>query len=63
MIIKGNFNEAEVFTGNIDDETIWLAHYTKQTSYKGDYVMWQLSSNGKVDGINNYVDINVYYKN
>ena len=22
MIIKGNFNEAEVFTGNIDDETI-----------------------------------------
>ena len=31
--------------------------------YKGDYVMWQLSSNGKVDGINNYVDINVYYKN
>ena len=42
---------------------IWLAHYTKETSYKGDYVMWQLSSNGKVDGINNYVDINVYYKN
>lgn len=45
------------------DYDIWLAHYTKQTSYKGDYVMWQLSSNGKVDGINNYVDINVYYKN
>ena len=45
------------------DYDIWLAHYTKETSYKGDYVMWQLSSNGKVDGINNYVDINVYYKN
>lgn len=41
---------------------IWLAHYTEKTSYKGPYVMWQLASNGKVDGINNYVDIDVYYK-
>lgn len=41
---------------------IWLAHYAKQTTYQGDYLMWQLSSTGKVDGINNYVDINVYYK-
>ena len=42
---------------------IWLAHYTNETTYKGDYIMWQLASNGKVDGINNYVDIDIYYKN
>lgn len=40
----------------------WLAHYTKKgTNYTGDYSMWQLCQNGKVDGINNDVDIDVMY--
>ena len=31
----------------------WLAHYTskEKSSYKGNYMMWQLSSRGKVPGI------------
>lgn len=42
---------------------VWLAHYgVSQSDYQHDYVMWQLCDNGKVDGINAYVDINVYYK-
>ena len=41
---------------------VWLAHYTEQTSYQGDYTYWQLCSNGKVDGISGNVDINIYYK-
>lgn len=41
---------------------VWLAHYTEQTSYKGDYKYWQLCSNGKVDGISGNVDINIYYE-
>lgn len=41
---------------------VWLAHYTEQTSYKGDYSYWQLCSNGKVDGIPGNVDINIYYE-
>ena len=41
---------------------VWLAHYTKKTSYTGDYVMWQLSNTGKIAGINGDVDINVLYK-
>lgn len=40
---------------------VWLAHYTTQTDYKGKYRMWQLCSNGKVDGIKGDVDINVWY--
>ena len=40
----------------------WLAHYTKQTDYDGKYKMWQLCSNGKVDGINGNVDIDIMYK-
>ncbi len=40
---------------------IWLAHYTTQTNYKGKYRMWQLCSNGKVDGIKGDVDIDIWY--
>lgn len=40
---------------------VWLAHYTEQTSYQGDYTYWQLCSNGKVDGISGRVDINIMY--
>ena len=43
---------------------IWLAHYTEKTDYKGDYYIWQLCSNGKIDGINdNVVDVDILYKN
>ena len=41
---------------------IWLAHYTDETSYQGDYKFWQLCENGKVDGVMGNVDINVMYK-
>lgn len=45
------------------DYDVWLAHYTNKTTYTGKYMMWQLCSNGKVDGINGNVDINVMYHN
>jgi len=41
---------------------IWLAHYTAKTDYEGGYMIWQLCENGKVEGINEPVDINVLYK-
>ena len=41
---------------------IWLAHYTNQTTYNGNYKMWQLCENGKVDGIEGMVDIDIWYQ-
>lgn len=41
---------------------VWLAHYTDKTNYSGDHIMWQYSAIGEVDGINNAVDLDVYYK-
>jgi GH25 family lysozyme M1 (1,4-beta-N-acetylmuramidase) len=42
---------------------IWLAHYTDQTDYAGDYNYWQYTCCGEVDGIDEeYVDLNVWYK-
>ena len=40
----------------------WLAHYTKQTTYKGKYKYWQLTSTGRIDGIKGYVDIDIMYE-
>ena len=42
---------------------IWLAHYINQTNYEGQYQVWQICDDGKVDGIaDNLVDINIMYK-
>lgn len=43
------------------DYDTWLAHYTNKTDYKGKYKMWQLCNNGKIDGINGNVDIDIMY--
>jgi len=40
---------------------VWLAHYTSKTDYAGEYIMWQMSNTGRIDGINGDVDIDVYF--
>lgn len=44
------------------DNTIWLAHYTEKTNYKGKYKYWQICDNGLVDGVDGPVDVNVMYE-
>ena len=39
----------------------WLAHYISNTTYEGDYYMWQRCDTGKVDGINGAVDVDILY--
>lgn len=41
---------------------VWLAHYTNQTDYDKEYIMWQMCQNGIIDGIDGYVDIDIMYK-
>lgn len=43
------------------DFPVWLAHYTKETNYKGPYVVWQLCDDGRVPGINGNVDVDIRY--
>lgn len=43
------------------DYDIWLAHYTTSTNYEGDYKFWQICDNGKIDGIESKVDIDIMY--
>jgi len=43
--------------------TIWLAHYTNRTDYKGNYKCWQRTSSAKIPGITvNTVDFDICYK-
>ena len=46
------------------DFPVWLAHYTENTDYSGEYKVWQICSNGKVNGIDdNLVDIDIMKNN
>lgn len=46
-----------------DNYTNWLAYYTKNNDYQGNYYMWQVCNNGKINGIDGYVDIDILYLN
>jgi GH25 family lysozyme M1 (1,4-beta-N-acetylmuramidase) len=46
-----------------DETNIWLAHYTLDTGYTGDFSFWQCSESWTVPGINGYVDKDFWYIN
>lgn len=39
----------------------WVAQYNAKCTYKGEYVGWQYSSTGRVDGISGNVDLDEFY--
>ncbi len=45
-----------------EDKTVWAAHYTTKADYKDTFKYWQFSSEGIVDGIAGYVDLDIMYK-
>lgn len=46
---------------NLNGYDTWLAHYNSETSYSKPFKMWQITDQGKVDGINGLVDIDIMY--
>ena len=46
---------------NLKGYYTWLAHYTINTNYQGDFLIWQFTSSGKIPGIKGTVDVNFYY--
>ena len=47
---------------HLENSKVWLAHYTDKTDYQGNYMMWQMTSLAKIDGITeNTVDIDILY--
>ena len=39
----------------------WVAQYNTSCTYKEDYLMWQYTGSGQLDGINGNVDMNFWY--
>ena len=47
---------------HLENSKVWLAHYTNKTDYQGNYMMWQMTSLARIDGITeNTVDIDILY--
>ena len=46
---------------NLDNYGIWYAQYYKEATTTKDFKIWQISDEGKVNGINNLVDIDIMY--
>lgn len=62
MLYSSKFYLENVWN-NFDKSNIWLAHYTNKTDYQGKYMLWQMTSLAKIDGITeNTVDIDILYK-
>lgn len=40
---------------------VWLAHYTDETNYVGEYAIWQQSAYGRIPGIEGDVDMDILY--
>lgn len=57
-----NWYENNLETERLEDYTIWLAQYSREATYEGEYDLWQYTSAGTVDGINTRVDLNMCYQ-
>lgn len=42
-------------------QTDWIAHYVSECGYKGNYSLWQYTSEATLDGIRGYVDMSYLY--
>lgn len=62
---KGMLYSSKFYLENIWNSKypVWLAHYTNNTNYEGDYSIWQMCNDGKISGIDGDVDIDIMYIN
>lgn len=60
--LYGSKNYLEKIWNTNEFENIWLAHYTNNTNYVGKYDFWQMCETGRIDGIKENVDIDIWYK-
>ena len=62
MLYGSKFYLENVWIG-YENSKVWLAHYTDKTDYQGKYMLWQMTSLAKINGITeNTVDIDILYK-
>lgn len=60
-MLYGSKVPLETLWEDTDRRTVWLAHYTDKTDYKGPYRIWQASQTGNISGISGDVDMDILY--
>ena len=46
-----------------ENSNVWLAQYYAEPTFEGDFILWQMTDEGVIDGItDNTVDIDILYK-
>ena len=62
MIYSGlDLLESRIDMEKLAGYKVWVAQYYKECRYQNDYVCWQYTDEGKVRGIDGYVDRNIWY--
>ena len=54
--------ENQLSSPKLDKYDKWVAQWGEKCTYDREYIMWQYTDKGQVDGINGPVDMNKYYK-
>ena len=54
------FEYGRLNSDSIKQYPIWVAQYYKRNQYEGNYVGWQYCSDGRINGINGNVDVNMF---
>ncbi|MGN0632364.1 MAG: GH25 family lysozyme [Oscillospiraceae bacterium] len=60
-MIYSSRNFLDAFWENKKNRPVWIASYSTELGYDGDYIMWQKSGNGIIDGIDVNVDLDIFY--
>ena len=61
-MLYGSKTYLEAVWKNEKNYPVWLANYVDETSYSGNYKVWQFCQTGVVSGVKGKVDINVMYE-
>ena len=57
---NANMLNNDLYAGELP--RVWLAHFTKETAYAGEYEFWQCYDQGQVDGISGSVDLDFWFR-
>ena len=55
------FND-DVFLGSLLDYPRWVASYNSTPGFAPEFIMWQYTNKGSIEGIDGEVDFNIYFK-
>ncbi|MDG4951274.1 hypothetical protein NLM59_10075 [Weeksellaceae bacterium KMM 9724] len=60
MIYSNESSYKKYIEGNFDNKEVWICSFSKKPNIEKEWVFWQHSHKGKLDGADGWVDINTF---